>query len=192
MEAGNTLRQIADVQKFTVSIDKAIQLKPEDYAAIAAFQREAAQLSGSFESALSLAEGTQKQLQSIIRRIDRAPAADPSFAQTAVRLNEEVEVILDKMKGSRLPWEYGQVSIFGYKSTATMNIAGFSRPTQTELESYANASRRLSEEIEKLRKLTDVDLTELHSKLQAAGIAWTPVKTPPKPVSRANSGVLVP
>ena len=65
-----------------------------------------------------------------------------------------------------------------------MNYAGpasaryLGKPTGTQKEAYAIASKEFAGELTKLRRLTETDLPALEKKLEGFGAPWTPGRLP--------------
>ncbi len=174
--------ELAGPQTFTVAADNAREIKPEDRLALAQFQRKAARLYGAVSGTLRATQDLQTRVKAIKRALNETPSADPSFAQIADRLTEQVTAILRNLRGDEA------LAARNYDlppsiNDRVQNVMGntrmaLARPPQTDIDSYNIAASEFAQELTKVRALMEGDLAKLEKGMEAAGAPWTPGRLP--------------
>ena len=181
-KVGGTVTELAGPQTFNVVADNATQIKPEDRLALAQFQRKAARLYGAVSGTLRAAQDLQTRIRAIKRALNETPAADPSFAQTADRLTDQVNGILRNLRGDQA-LAARQYDLPPSINERVQNVMGNTRmaivrPPQTDVDNYGIAAAEFAQELAKIHALMDGDLAKLEKGLEAAGAPWTPGRLP--------------
>lgn len=167
---------------FTVFAEGTSSMSLADRKELFDFQRKVARLqravSGTVESANALAT----RLEQIKRALDATPQADPKWSKRVRDLEQQNRDILRALRGDvvlQARNENTPVSISD-RVGAVVRSMRFStaRPTATARDSYRIASEELGVELEKLRRMIEVDVKELEKGLDQAGAPWTPGRLP--------------
>ena len=168
--------------EFQIVLDTLGNPDPEAVKAQVAFHRQALKLSRAVTGSTNIANELATRLDSIRRALDLAPKADEASKKVVREMIERNRDILRALRGDTVLAERNEnvpTSIserVGYAARASVQSLG--RPTATQREQYALASKEFAAELARLRKLADTDLPALEKKLDAFGAPWTPGRLP--------------
>ena len=173
---------LAGPVEFKVLPDPLSALKAEDYAEIAAFNKKAKALRRAVNLTQTAAGELAIRLEQTRAAVDQAtPPGDPARKKVrdliaAVQASQRV-LRGDSFLAARN--ENVPESLFARtQNAASANDSALARPTGTQKQSYADASKQLTAELAKLRQVQDKDLPELEKKLDALGAPTAPGKLP--------------
>ncbi|MCL5288857.1 MAG: glycosyl hydrolase, partial [Acidobacteria bacterium] len=176
------LTPFAGEQSFNVVVEGQSSMKPEDRAALHAFQQKVVKLQRAVSGTLDIANTTRTRLGLIKRAIQETPALDQKLRDQANALDAQLNSILRALRGDVALRQRNENTMPAI-SERVGGIAGdqrmsISRPTQTHLDAYAIAAQEFAAELAKLRALVETDLVKLEKALEAAGAPYTPGRLP--------------
>jgi hypothetical protein len=155
-------------------------VKPEGLKEISDFQQKAYRLSRAYNGALEQANTARTRLQAI-RRALLDSGAEAKLLDEAAAIDRKVLAVLRRFRGDETQrgLESGSPSTIGSRLNSavfgTRNRTG--APTGTQKQNLEIASAEFSEEQPKLNAALE-DLKRLERALDAAGVPWTPGRTP--------------
>jgi photosystem II stability/assembly factor-like uncharacterized protein len=173
---------LAGPVEFNVVLDPQIAATPAEVKEMVAFHRQTLKLQRAVTGAAGVAGELATRLEQVRRALDVAPKADEA-AKTRVR--EMIVTNRDLLRALRGDTvlrgrnENTPTSIFervGYAGGASARSLG--KPTGTQKESYAIASKEFAAELAKLRHLAETDLPALEKMLDGFDAPWTPGRLP--------------
>jgi hypothetical protein len=169
-------------QEFIVALDTTGPTTLSERRDLIDFQRKLNRLRRAVAGALESANGINARLEQIKRALDHTPGMDPKWKDAVRSLEKRNCDILRHLRGDvalRSRNENTPASVVE-RVEGIAGEQGFSlaKPTGTHLASYRIAGEELSEDLAKLRTLTDVDLKALEKELDASGAPWTPGRLP--------------
>ena len=173
---------VAQPQQFSVVVEGAATMNPQDRKALFEFQQKVTRLQRSVSGALDAANEARTRSDQMKRAIDQAPFVDRKLADQVRAADRKLNDILRALRGDvalRARNENTPESIservFTIVSSQRLSLA---RPSQTAIQQYEIASQEFAEEQKKLRALLEGDLRDLEKALDAAGAPWTPGRVP--------------
>ncbi|MCH8825092.1 MAG: glycosyl hydrolase [Planctomycetes bacterium] len=155
--------------------------QPEDQAEINAFHKKVVKLYSAVQAAGKALSEAQDQITGIAKAVFNTPDADQTLAHEAHELNNRLKDISLALNGDNLPSRYQEPTLPGIRGQVQFAVSSWNMtapPTQTQRDAYEYAASEFGEVLEQLRNLIDADLKALHSKLDAAGVNWTPGRLP--------------
>jgi hypothetical protein len=174
--------QIAGPQEFTVYVDGQSSMSPADRAALVEFQQKVARLQRAVGGALETANQLKTRLGLIRRALHETAGADPKLIDDAVSIEKKTNDILKALRGDQA-LRARQENLPDSISELVGTIVGgqrmaIQRPTQTQMDQYAAASKEFADVLGRLRALIEGDLARLEKAMEAAGAPWTPGRIP--------------
>ncbi len=179
---GGTVTPLAGPQQFSVVVEGAEAMNPEDSKALLAFQQKVSRLQRAVAGTLEAASELSDRLDRIKRALDHTPGVAPKWHEAARSLEKQNRAILRALRGD--------VVLRGRNENTPESIServgyivdsqrfSLARPTGTAQASYQIASQELARELARLRSLINGELRELERALDAAGVPWTPGRLP--------------
>lgn len=181
-QVDGVIKQIAGPQFFEVYPLGASEMKPEDHAALAAFQLQVAHLNGAVTGAMESANDLKTRLAIITRALELTPGAYASLIAQADAIQQKNESILRELRGDRETSERGEAVPESIAERVGNIMEGermsSSLPSGTDRQSYQIASDQFAQAVAKLRALIEVEVANLQKAMQAAGAPWTPGTIP--------------
>jgi hypothetical protein len=169
-------------QEFQVVVDGQDKMNAADRQALVDFQTKVARLQRAVSGATQAANSLTPRLAAIRRALLDTPAAPEKLLADAAALEKRKNEILKALSGdSALRGRNMNLSasinervgeIVGGQRMST------SRPTQTQIDLYAQAASEFEGTLNSLRQLIEVDLAKLEKQMEAAGAPWTPGRIP--------------
>ena len=173
----------AEAQTFEVKPVPGTALPTADYARVAAFQEETADLLRKLQGSAEELGSAQNRLKHMRHALLETPRADPElFAELA-----EIEAIHAQLRtrlrgdGTRRNWNEPSVpSILGRAGRVAGGHWGSRQsPTETQRRNLEIAARQYEELVAELRALLEDTLPAYEMKLESAGAPWTPARRIP-------------
>jgi hypothetical protein len=176
------LTPLAGSQEFTVYVEGASQMKPEDRAALVEFQKKVARLQRALTGALDVANSTKAKIGLMKRAIVETPAADAKLMDEANAIDKRLNELLIALRGDSIiaarnentPASISQ-RVFGITGQQNMSTA---KPTQTQIDQYNFAAQEFEQVLNRLRTLVEGEVAKLEKALEAAGAPYTPGRLP--------------
>jgi hypothetical protein len=179
---GGATTPVAQPQQFSVAVEGAASMTPEDRKALFEFQQKVTRLQRAVSGALDAANEARTRSDQIKRAIDQAPFVDRKLADQVRAADRKLNDVLRALRGDvaiRARNEITPESISERVSTIVGSQRfSLARPSQTAIQQYEIASQEFAEEQKKLRALLEGDLRGLEKALDAAGAPWTPGRVP--------------
>jgi hypothetical protein len=176
------LTPLPGIQEFEAVMELSSSMDPAERKELFTFQRRLNRLRRAVSGALDSANALTTRLDQIKRALDQTPGIENKWKEEVRALEKRNREILRNLRGDvvlRGRNENTPISIVerveGITSDQGLSLA---KATGTHLHSYKIASAELTEELGKLRTLTDVDLKKLEKALDASGAPWTPGRLP--------------
>ena len=169
-------------QEFQIVVEGQDKMNPADRQALHDFQTKVARLQRAVSGATQAANSLTPRFAAIRRALLDTPNAPEQLMQEAVALEKRKNEILKSLSGDatlrgrnmNLPASINERvgEIVGGQRMST------ARPTQTQIDLYADAAAEFEGTLSKLRQLIEVDLAKLEKQMEAAGAPWTPGRIP--------------
>jgi hypothetical protein len=170
---------VAGSQTFSVNVEGRENMAAAELLALGEFQRNVGNLERSVSGAISSATDARTRSGLYKRSAQEAPVDNTKLVAEAERLDDEIEDIIDQLRGGRANTDIPPPSIndrIGY--IAERIRLSTVRPSRTQLEQYDLVNAEFQPLQARLRKLLDVDLPELAKALDAAGAPLAPGQAP--------------
>ena len=173
---------LGQAQEFQVKVEGQENMNASDRAALVEFQQKVARLQRAVSGALEAANALKPRLVAIRRALIETPGAGEALMAEATALDKRTNEVLRALRGDNalrarnmnLPPSINErvSDVVGSQRMST------SRPTQTQMNQYASASRDFETTLQQLRQLIEGDLLRLEKQMEAAGAPWTPGRIP--------------
>ncbi|MEQ1646854.1 MAG: hypothetical protein ABL959_25590, partial [Pyrinomonadaceae bacterium] len=174
-----TFTAMPGTQSFKVIVEGKENMTDADAKLLADFQRKVATLSRSIVAANDVSGGAKTRIGLLKRSAAEATVENKKFIDQAEALDNEIDAIINTLRGGRENSEIPPLSI----AQRIGNVAGTIRlstikPTQTQLTNYELANSEFAPVLARLRKLVEIDLPRFEKELDAAGAPMTPGRLP--------------
>ena len=170
--------ELGTPQNFTVTVDGASAMSPQDFAAQRDFMRKTARLYRAVSGSVGTANDLQGKLKTLRAALHEAPAAEEKLGPAADAIEKKNNEILRSLRGDvALAARSENVApSINDRVTGILDGERFSlaKPTQTHVDDYGMASQELATQSSKLKTLIQVDLAALEHAMEATGAPWTP------------------
>ena len=180
--ANGVMTPLSSPQEFNVYVEGQAQMNPADRAALVEFQQKVARLQRAVTGTVETANQLKTRLGLIKQALQETPAADAKLLQDSIAIDRRTNEILRSLRGdvaARARSENTPPSIADRVNTIVNDQRmSTSRPTQTQMDHYAIASKSFEQALAQLRALIEGDLARLEKAMEAAGAPWTPGRLP--------------
>ncbi|HKP84515.1 MAG TPA: glycosyl hydrolase [Blastocatellia bacterium] len=180
--AGGSVTPLSSPREFTVYVEGQASMAPADRAALVEFQQKVARLQRAVTGALETSNQLKARVGLIKRALQETPAADNKLTDEAMAIDKKTNDILRSLRGdtaARARNENTPPSISERVGTIVNGQRmSSSRPTETQMNHYAAASREFEQTLAQLKALIEGDLARLEKAMEAAGAPWTPGRIP--------------
>lgn len=179
MRVNGVVTAMPGTQSFNVIVEGKENMTAADAKLLAEFQRKVATLSRSIVAAIDVSTGAKTRIGLLKRSSAEATVENKKFIDQAEAFDNEIDAIIDALRGGRENSEIPPLSI----AQRIGNVAGTIRlstikPTQTQLTNYELANSEFAPVLALLRKLVEIDLPRFEKELEAAGAPMTPGRLP--------------
>jgi photosystem II stability/assembly factor-like uncharacterized protein len=182
LTAGSKTTQLIEPQSFVVTTLNITTLPAKDRKAMLEFQKKVTELARVVQGTSRLAYDLQEKLKLIKDALHNTPEASPDLTKQAEDIEKQLEEILRVLSGDRVFYKYNENQppsisnrifrlIYGYSSST-------SDPTQTMIDQYRIVGEEFEPQLEKLKKLIEVDVKNLEQAMEESGAPWTPGRIP--------------
>jgi len=148
------------------------------------FLKEVGELAGTMQGAISLNSELSEKVEKIVQTLHLTPKATPEMIKKAKTLRKELDEINFTFNGfpAKASWEevppqpvplnrrLNYLTRTHYNSTTEI--------TQTEKDTYHILKEELPPVLEKLKRISEVDIKNLESEMEKIGAPWTPGRLP--------------
>ncbi len=179
---GGVWTDLAAPQSFNVVADGVQQMSPADRASLIAFQRKVSRLQGAVIGALETSNSVKDRLAQIDRALEATPAADRTLLDEAQSIRQRLDALLKDLRGDQVLRSYNENTPPSISDRVSGIVYGqrlsTSRPTQTQIDTYAIAGKEFVPVLAQLHQLVEVDLVNLEKAMDTAGAPHTPGRLP--------------
>ncbi len=182
MSVDGELSKIAGPQSFEAKVLQNTTLPAEDRAELVAFQKMFWEFNRAVEGALSSTRDLKEKTDVLIYAIKQTPNAPNSLMDDALEIKRETDDILQQLYRDETianrnePFKltiYDRLNEIAWGMWRTT-----SSPTQTQRDSYEDASGVFEPLLTKVRQLIEIDLKNLEAEMEKYGAPWTPGRIP--------------
>jgi hypothetical protein len=133
----------------------------------------------SVNGAKRRATATKTRIGFLKRAANDAPVANQGFINQAKQFDDEINDIINKLRGGRENSDIPPPSIRSRVNIVADTIRlSLTKPTQTQIEQYAIAEGEFRPVLARLRTLVEMDLPRFEKSLEDAGAPLTPGRLP--------------
>jgi photosystem II stability/assembly factor-like uncharacterized protein len=179
LQVNGVTTPIAGQQSFEVTVEGRENMTSAELATLGDFQRKVSALQRSISGATSVANEAKTRIGSLKRSAAEAPVENSKLVSQAEALDNEIDAILNELRGGRENTDIPAPSInsrIGY--VADRIRLSTVRPSQTQLEQFDLSNSEFQPILVRLRKLVDTDMRALEKALEAAGAPLVPGQIP--------------
>ncbi|CAN5267831.1 hypothetical protein BH20ACI1_BH20ACI1_06100 [soil metagenome] len=179
MRVGGVVSPMPGNQTFNVAVEGREKMTEAERAELVAFQRQLSDLQRSVGGANQVATETKTRIGFLKRAASEAPVANQQHINQAKQYDDEINDIINELRGGRENSETPPPSISSRVSIVADTIRLSSvKPTNTQIEQYNLAAAEFKPVLARLRKLVEVDLPAFEKTLENAGAPLTPGRLP--------------
>jgi photosystem II stability/assembly factor-like uncharacterized protein len=182
LTVGGESNQIAGPESFEIEPLGLVTLPAEDKQALLAFQQKTARLQRAVLGARKVAEESQTRINALRKALYATPAADPVLFESLDDIETKLKDLNLVFSGDRLISKHEEAAPTSIRRRVSNIVSGSwnctSKPTKTQTDDYAIASRLFVPVLDGLRRIAESDLVEIERELEAAGAPWTPGRVP--------------
>ena len=143
------------------------------------FQRKVSALQRAIGGANDAAAAARTRIGFLKRAADNAPVANQQLINQAKTFDDEINSIINALRGGRENSDIPPPSITGRIGAVADAIRlSSTQPTQTQLDQYALTESQFRPVLARLRKLVETDLPAFEKQLEDAGAPLTPGRLP--------------
>jgi len=181
-KVAGAVTELGVAQTFKVVTEGAASMNAADQAAQEEFLRKTGRLYRAVSGALRTAQEVESRLKTIREALRETPSVEKQLGAVADSIEQRDREILRALRGDveiakrneNVPTSINE-RLNGIMEGERFSLA---KPTQTHLDGYSIAAAEFAEQLGKLHKLVEVDLTKLEKDMEAAGAPWTPGRVP--------------
>ncbi len=179
MRVGGVVTPLPGTQTFNVAVEGREKMSDTERAELVAFQRQLSDLQRSVGGANDAATQAKTRIGFLKRAANDAPVANQSLINQAKQFDDEINDIINKLRGGRENTDTPPPSISSRVSVVADTIRlSLTKPTQTQIEQYNLSNSEFQPVLARLRKLVEVDLPAFEKTLENAGAPLTPGRLP--------------
>jgi photosystem II stability/assembly factor-like uncharacterized protein len=176
------ITELAGPEEFNTVILNNATLPAKDRRALVTFQTEAAELYRIVQGTIQTASDLSTRIAYIKQALHTTPAAPHELMEKALAMEKELREILIAFNGDRtisrrnenpptsLSRRLRTVSRTHSRSTSDI--------TQTERDAYKIIEEEFTPLYNRLKKMIELDIKQLESDMEEAGVPWTPGRLP--------------
>jgi len=166
-------------QTFNVTVEGRERMTEAEAQVLGDFQRKVAALQRAISGANDAATAAKTRIGFLKRAADNAPVANQQFINQAKTFDDEINSIINTLRGGRENTDIPPPSI-SQRIGAVADAIRLSsiKPTQTQLDQYNLTESEFRPLLARLRKLVETDLPAFERQLEEAGAPLTPGRLP--------------
>ena len=166
-------------QTFTVTVEGREKMTDAERQTLIAFQKQISDLQRSVGGAIEVASATKTRIGFLKRAANEAPVANQQFINQARAYDDEINDILNDLRGGRENTETPPPSISSRVEVVadTIRLSSIA-PTQTQIDQYNLSNTAFQPVLARLRKLVETDLPAFEKQLAQSGAPLTPGTLP--------------
>lgn len=178
----NEITELVPPQKFTIKPLNAYCLKTSDVLTLNTFLKEVAALRRVIYGALDKTNELGITIKTIDNALKLTAAATNDLTESAAKIESELREVIVALSGDQSLTKRNENAPTSIVSRMDGVVWGLwsttSAPTQTQRDAVKIASEEFEVQLEKLKKLINVDLKALEDKMDALGCPYTPGRMP--------------
>ena len=179
MRVGGVATPMPGNQNFNIVVEGREKMTEAERAELVAFQRQLSDLQRSVGGANQVATETKTRIGFLKRAASEAPVANQQLINQAKQFDDQINDIINELRGGRENTETPPPSITSRVSIVADTIRLSSiKPTQTQIDQYNLSAAEFKPVLARLRKLVEVDLPAFERTLENAGAPLTPGRLP--------------
>ena len=179
MRVGGIVTPMPGTQTFNIAVEGREKLTDAERETLVAFQREISDLQRSVSGAADVAMQTKTRIGFLKRAANDAPVENQSLINQAKKFDDEINDIINKLRGGRENTDTPPPSIASRVEIVADTIRLSSvAPTQTQIDQYNLSNTEFQPVLARLRKLVETDLPTFEKQLENAGAPLTPGRLP--------------
>jgi photosystem II stability/assembly factor-like uncharacterized protein len=179
MRVNGVVTALPGSQSFNVIVEGREKMTPAERQLLADFQRRVSNLQRSLVGASEVANSTKARVTLLKRAAQEAPVENKRFIDQAEAFDNEIDAIINELRGGRENSDIPPPSISNRVSTVAGTIRlSTVRPTQTQVEQFELANSLFKPLLERLRRLVEVDIPRFEKTLEENGAPLTPGRLP--------------
>jgi hypothetical protein len=179
LQVNGVTTPVAGQQSFEVTVEGREKMTDAERVALGDFQRKVSVLQRSIGGSVSAATEAKTRIAALKRSAAEAPVENSKLVSQAEALDNEIDFILNELRGGRENSDIPPPSILariGYVADRTR--LSTVRPSQTQLEQFELSNTEYQPILARLRKLVETDMRALEKALEAAGAPLVPGQIP--------------
>jgi photosystem II stability/assembly factor-like uncharacterized protein len=179
LQVNGVTTPLSGSQTFNVTVEGGEKMTDADRIALGDFQRKVGALQRSVAATTEVATVTKTQIGLLKRSAQEAPVENGKMVAQAEAFDNEIDSILNQLRGGRANTEIPPPSInqrVGY--VAERIRLSTSKPSQTQIDQFDLSNAEFQPVLARLRKLVETDLPAFEKTLAAAGAPLVPGQLP--------------
>ena len=179
MRVRGVVTPMPGTQSFEVVVEGREKMTDAERAELVAFQRQLSDLQRAVGGANQVATETKTRIGFLKRAAAEAPVANQQLINQAKQFDDEINDIINELRGGRENSDTPPPSITSRVSIVadTVRLSTI-KPTQTQIAQYNLSAAEFKPVLARLRKLVEVDLPAFEKTLENAGAPLTPGRLP--------------
>ncbi len=179
MRVGGVVTPMPGSQSFNVMVEGREKMTDAERAELIVFQRQVSVLQRSVGGANEVATQTKTRIGFLKRAAAQAPVANQKFIEQAQAFDDQINDIINELRGGRENSETPPPSISSRVNFVADAIRLSSiKPTQTQIDQYNLSEAEFRPLLARLKNLVENDLPRFEKALEEAGAPLTPGRLP--------------
>ena len=179
MRVGGVVTPLPGTQNFNVAVEGREKMTDAERETLVAFQRNVSDLQRAVGGAINAAAQTKTRIGFLKRAANEAPVANQNLINQAKQYDDEINDLLNELRGGRENTETPPPSIASRVEIVADTIRLSSvAPTNTQIDQYNLSNAEFQPVLARLRKLIETDLPAFEKQLENAGAPLTPGRLP--------------
>jgi photosystem II stability/assembly factor-like uncharacterized protein len=179
MRVNGVVTPMPGSQSFNVVIEGKEKMTDAERAELIAFQRKFSVLQRAVSGANQVATDTKTRIGFLKRAAQLAPVANQRFIEQAEAFDDEIDRIINALRGGRENSDTPPPSISSRVNFAADAIRLSSvKPTQTQIDQFNLSDAEFKPVLARLRALVETELPRFEKVLEDAGAPLTPGRLP--------------
>lgn len=179
MRVNGVVTPMPGTQAFNVTVEGREKMTETERQTLAAFQRQVSDLQRAVNGAVDVATATKTRIGFLRRAAAEAPVANQQFINQAKQYDDEINWILNELRGGRENTDIPPPSIRSRINQVADTIRlSLTQPTQTQIDQYNLSNSEFQPVLARLKKLVEIDLPAFEKSLEQAGAPLTPGRLP--------------
>lgn len=179
MRVGGVVTPMPGSQSFNVVVEGREKMTDAERAELIVFQRQVSVLQRSVGGANEVATQTKTRIGFLKRAAAQAPVANQKFIEQAQAFDDQINDIINELRGGRENSETPPPSISSRVNFVADAIRLSSiKPTQTQIDQYNLSEAEFRPLLARLKNLVENDLPRFEKALEEAGAPLTPGRLP--------------